>query len=150
MLHVALGGFLGMVASMKAVTVRDVGMLHRLLVCAALIVLCGLFVVTGRVLEMLGGLLAVLCSLLGHTRCHGLRARTGPQRKRVEGARRSRVSSRFPLVRSTVSLSSHATIPLQSDGFALTERPGHGAIIARAAAQAHSPHQMRHLDLTRG
>jgi hypothetical protein len=66
MFRVALGRLLGMVAGMKVVPVRHMGMMRRLLVRPGLMVLRGFLVMAGGVLEVFGRLLMMFRSLLRH------------------------------------------------------------------------------------
>jgi hypothetical protein len=53
--EVMLGGFLSMVRGMQVVSVRDVGIMRRLGMAPALVVLGCFFVMSGRMLMMLRG-----------------------------------------------------------------------------------------------
>jgi hypothetical protein len=66
MLGVRLGGFRGMVRGVMKMPLGGVRVVRGRLVVSGFVVLCGFFMVTRRVLVVLGGLLMVLCCLLGH------------------------------------------------------------------------------------
>jgi hypothetical protein len=63
---VSLGRLVGMVVGMKVMSVGGMGMVRRLLVSTAFMVLRCFLVMMGRVFMVFGGLHVMLRSLLGH------------------------------------------------------------------------------------
>jgi len=67
MLDVAFGRLLSVVAGVKVMPVRDMGMMRRLFVRPDLMVLRGLLVMTGGMFEVFGRFRVMFRRLLGHT-----------------------------------------------------------------------------------
>ena len=64
--NVLLGGLPGVVLGMLVVSMRGVRVMRSLLVVAGFMMLGGFFVVTRRVLMMLGGRMVMVCGFLRH------------------------------------------------------------------------------------
>ena len=64
--EVMLGGFLGMVRGMQVVSVCDVGIMRRLGMAPALMVLGCFFVMPGRMLMILCGFQMMFCAFFAH------------------------------------------------------------------------------------
>jgi hypothetical protein len=64
LVSMVLSCFVSMVTSVEGVTMRSVGVMRTLFVTARLMLLGSLAVVSSRMIEMLGGLGVVLCTLM--------------------------------------------------------------------------------------